>query len=269
MWNYGTPIYARDWDLLIVLDACRPDALAAVADEYEFLPETVPTFQSLGSQSLEWMEKNFTAEFREALLKTAYVSSNVFTRELDCDRFALLDEVWQYGWDDDLGTIPPRAVTDRTVQIARENDPDRLIAHYMQPHEPYRSMGDAGSIKRELDHDLLPEGPIHRLQRGEISYNAVWDAYVDNLRWVLDDVETLLENVDADDVVISADHGEALGEWWCYEHPEYAPVPVLKRVPWVKTSATDERTYEPTLTPSGESLADDEIEGRLKDLGYL
>lgn len=269
VWNYGTPIYERDWDVLVLLDACRPDAIAAVADEYEFLPESVPTHVSLGSQSLEWMEKNFTSEYRTEQSETAYVSSNIFTRELDDESFEFLDEVWRYGWDDDCGTIPPRPVTDRAVAVARDRRPERLIVHYMQPHEPYRSMGSGGSIERTLEHDLLPDGPIHRLQRGELPFEAVWDAYVDNLRWVLDDVELLLENVDAETVAISADHGEAFGEWWCYEHPEYAPVPVLKRVPWIETAATDKRTHEPTRTPEQASLDDGEIADRLHDLGYL
>jgi len=35
----GTNIYERDWDALVVLDACRVDILREVADEYEFIDE--------------------------------------------------------------------------------------------------------------------------------------------------------------------------------------------------------------------------------------
>jgi hypothetical protein len=38
----------------------------------------------------------------------------------------------------------------------------------------------------------------------------VWEAYLDNLRYVLDNIEELLQNVDGK-VVISADHGELFG----------------------------------------------------------
>ena len=43
IWNYGTSVYEEDWDVLIVLDACRPDVLEHLAQEYTFLPETVST----------------------------------------------------------------------------------------------------------------------------------------------------------------------------------------------------------------------------------
>jgi len=33
----GTPIYEREWDVLVVLDACRLDLMEGVADEYEFI----------------------------------------------------------------------------------------------------------------------------------------------------------------------------------------------------------------------------------------
>lgn len=269
-WNYGEAIFEREWDMLIILDACRPDALATVADEYEFLPTgEIPTHTSLGSQSLEWMEKNFSSEYEGEISETVYVTSNVFSRELDEERFAHLDEVWRYSWDDDLGTIPPESVTDRTISIAREENPARLIAHYMQPHQPYRSFANGGRVKRTLNHDAVPNSPIHQLQRGEADRTKVWNAYVDNLRWVLNEVEVLLRNIDAERVVVSADHGEAMGEWWCYEHPEYAPIPTLKRVPWVSTSASDTREYVPTLEPQEANLDDGTVSDRLADLGYL
>jgi len=66
------------------------------------------------------------------------VTGNTWTdRYLDATAFAALDEVWKYAWDDDLGTVPAAAVTDRAVALARERDPERLVVHYMQPHHPF------------------------------------------------------------------------------------------------------------------------------------
>jgi hypothetical protein len=45
------------------------------------------------------------------------------------------------------------------------------------------------------------------------------------------------------------------------------PLDAVKRVPWVETTATDERTYNPDV----EDLSDadeDEIQDRLEALGY-
>ncbi|WP_199180611.1 hypothetical protein [Haloferax marisrubri] len=278
VWNYGTPVYERDWDVLLLLDACRYDLMRDVAagGDYPFL-EAMESVYSAASMSSEWMEKNFADEYDSEVANTAYVSGNPFSRELDGDRFARFDEVWRYGWDDDFGGIPPRRVTDRAIAAGREGDYDRLIVHYMQPHVPFREMPDTSSVnwgdpeenfgvKRGAEGE--ERGIWHRYRDGDLAHDAVWDAYRDNLEWVLDDVALLLENLDADTAVISSDHANAMGEWWCYGHPDYAPVPALKRVPWVETTGTDERTYEPTLEPDEEQLNDDEVSDRLEALGY-
>jgi hypothetical protein len=84
---------------------------------------------------------------------------------------------------------------------------------------------------------------------------------------VLDDVEILLENVDADTVAITADHGEAMGEWGFHSHNIGCPHPIVRKVPWVTTSATDTGSYEPSLEPEAEVEPD--TQAQLKDLGYL
>lgn len=276
-WNYGERIYEREWDVLIILDACRVDLLREVAreSEYTFIDPSFEIFTSVGSMSAEWMTKNFDPDERKTL-QTAYVSGNPFTRDLDPDRFVLLDEVWRYGWDDKFGGIKPRPVTDRAIAAGRETDADRLLVHYLQPHVPFRSLQDVAidwgnpeknfGVKDGVAGD--ERGPWQQYRDGDLSRKHLWDAYRDNLEWVLADVEILLSNLDAKTVVITADHANAIGEWWCYGHPDYVPIPALKKVPWVVTSATDEQTYEPTLdTPTRENEKMD-INERLAALGY-
>jgi len=104
------------------------------------------------------------------------------------------------------------------------------------------------------------------LKSGKIPRKRVWDAYIDNLRLVLDDVEIVLENLDAERVTITADHGEAFGEWGQYSHLSASPLPVVKKVPWVETSASDTNTHTPAAETT-ETTTD--IEDHLADLGYL
>ncbi|MDZ7731077.1 MAG: hypothetical protein U5K37_09360 [Natrialbaceae archaeon] len=87
---------------------------------------------------------------------------------------------------------------------------------------------------------------------------------------MLDDVELLLENVDAETVAISADHGESFGEFWEYGHKTGSLNPYVRRVPWVETSATDTGTYTPTVEPpqEAESESDESVEESLEALGY-
>lgn len=268
---HGTHIYDREWDVLIVLDACRPDALEAVADEYDFLPKRVPTIWSRGSQSLEWMSNTFTYDRESEMEQTTYVTANLYSREFVSDTqpirtnaFDSVDEVWRDEWNKELGTVPPRAVTDRAIRASRGN-PERLIVHYLQPHAPYRSLDTAEAVGLTEDGEIDSHLTVwDRLRLGELSQDEVRAAYRDQLRWVLDDVELLLKSVDGS-VVITADHGELFGESGLYSHPRF-PHPNLRRVPWVNTTAKDSCAYEPE-TPSRDSV-DENVNTRLQRLGY-
>jgi hypothetical protein len=78
-----------------------------------------------------------------------------------------------------------------------------------------------------------------------------------------------LKNLDAENVVITADHGEGFGEYGFYRHVIGCPLPCIRQVPWVKTSAFDHGNYEP-YGPNPESANQTtSAEERLEDLGYL
>ncbi|APE95094.1 alkaline phosphatase family protein [Halodesulfurarchaeum formicicum] len=282
--RFGTPAYEREWDLLVILDTCRTDALAAVADEYDFLDEREAIW-SPGSTSSEWVSHTFDRKYASSISRTAYVTANPHSEEVLRNRllppqyvatpvtwpdwnpvepevFGLLDEVWADSRSERLGITPPEAVTDRAISVGREADVDRIVVHYMQPHAPYI----ADAIESEDPVSETCAEPFEPLRRGEIDQATVWDHYLDNLRLVLDEVTVLLENVDADRVAITADHGEAFGEWGFYEHPVGCPLPAVKRVPWVETTATDQGTRDPPPVTTGP--AEHDVADHLRDLGY-
>ena len=263
----GTNVYERDWDTLVILDACRVDLMREIASEYPFVGG-VESFESVGSMSEEWMRKTFTEEYATEMNRTAYVTANVFSRDtLEKRQFHTLDEVWRYAWDEETGTIPPRAVTDRAIEVSREGDHDRLIVHYMQPHHPF--VGDERLNSVEAD-PFGREGEttaVDALRRGELSRERFWRAYRSNLNTVLDEVAVLLDSHDADDVVLTSDHGDAVGEWGIYDHPAGCLHPVVKNVPWVETSASDTGEYEPEFDDDKKSDVD--IKERLRSLGYM
>ncbi|WP_254769056.1 hypothetical protein [Salinilacihabitans rarus] len=279
----GTHIYDEDWDVLVILDACRLDVLRSVAPEYDFI-ETVDSRWSVGSHSHEWLAQTFSIEYADEISDTAYISGNGHTYEtfvaneyppdetvpicwprwqtVEEDTFGTIDMLWETAHRDQLG-VPPRAITDRTVEVAREADYERVVAHYMQPHIPYI----AGSLEQDREPTDVEAGGWKHLESDGTTYDRVWELYEENLRLVLDDVELLLENVDAETVVITADHGNAFGEYTVYGHPEGFLLPCIKKVPWVVTSGSDEKTYTPTEEYDTEERTD--IESHLQDLGYL
>jgi hypothetical protein len=274
--NYGTNVFDRRWDVLVVLDACRADLLrSVVADgdaETGFLGD-VATVRSVGSSSSEWLENTFGS--RPETARTAMVTGNTWTdRYLEADAFAALDEVWKYAWDDDLGTVPPGAITDRAVALARASEPDRLIVHYMQPHHPFVPdpiAGDDG-MARTGSHSN-DANPWVLLRRGAVTTERVRAAYEANLRYVLPEVRTLIENVSGR-VAVTADHGNLFGEWGLYGHPMCTPVPALLAVPWAETDGDGRRDYTPTIGPPeplpvGRVYGAETDRDRLAALGYL
>ncbi|TMT87284.1 hypothetical protein E2L06_12095 [Haloterrigena sp. H1] len=266
LYSGGEHVYERDWDVLVLLDACRVDLLEEVADEYSFLDDP-QMLTSVGSSSIEWLENTFVDEYTHEMGETAYITGNPFSkRVLSTEDLLVLDEVWRYEWDEKRGTIPARAITDRAITAGRENDCERLIIHYMQPHFP--SVPEP--LSDGMNAETLGDGegwdsPWHRLQRGELDQETLWSSYRENLRYVLDDVTLLLENLDAETVVISADHGNAAGEFGVYGHPK-VPLKPIRNVPWYETTANDTESY----VPEREIGVDQgKIEEKLGALGYL
>jgi len=282
----GTNIFERDWDALIVLDACRVDALRAVADDYEFI-ESVDSVWSVGSTSHEWASKTFTEQYRDEIAGTGYVTGNGYLHQaavrdtyppsggtapvgwpdwnvVDIEDFGHVDQVWQDGRIEQLRTVPPYQLTDRAVEAGRKRDLDRLIVHYMQPHSPYIADAVDG---REVDPNAVEfVEPLGAMRRGELDPELARERYMENLHLVLEEVETLLSNLDAERVAITADHGELFGEYGEYGHPDGLPFPEVRKVPWVTTTATDTGEYEPTIDRNDTEV---DVEEHLADLGYV
>lgn len=263
--GYGESVFEREWDLLVVLDACRPDILKEVSSDYGFIND-VDTMYSKGSYSKQWLQRNFTTKYAKTLAKTAYVTGNPYTSQVETSLLGLCDEVWKYGWDSKLGTIPPRPITDRAITLHREQKFDHLIVHYMQPHFP-SIVKDGFGARIDPEKISTTEKTIfQQLKDGEISREEVWNAYRQNLIYVLNEVRILLSNINAETVVLTADHGNGFGERGIYGHPAHRIHSCLRKVPWMETTATDSRSHIPE-TYSKQSNVD--ASERLSSLGYL
>jgi len=295
--TFGTNIYEEDWDCAIILDACRVDALQQVATEYEFI-EVVESRVSVGSTSKEWIFRTFVNDYLDEVNETTYITDNTFSRDIeanpdgifnyveiketvlgrrrehanklfetkvvDIDDFGGYDPVWKYMSDNNPygSTSLPSDITDKAIHIGRNEDPDRMVIHYMQPHDPF--------LARAIDTGVIEEferRPFDEMRAGNVNREELWDSYLDNLRLVLDEVERLLSNLDAEKVVITADHGELFGDV-LHSHGPGILHPDLRKVPWVETSAqdTDNCSPDPIIRDSEDET---DAEQRLKDLGYL
>lgn len=261
----GRSIFDTEWDLCIILDACRVDELRRLASSYDWLTD-VGSFPSVASCTWDWMPRTFTND--ASLADVAYVTANPFSEQFcDADEFATLDEVWRYAWDDERGTVRPRPVTDRAIHHGRETDADRLLVHYIQPHVPFLVENSQGISRGNFSPNS--ESALDdwdRVTRGELNRKTAIDWYRQTLETALKEVDLLLSNVDANHVVVSADHGEAFGEAGVYGHPSDVDLPCLTTVPYVGTTAADEQSHTPErYDRDGTNPSRDE---QLQALGY-
>lgn len=226
--------------LIIVLDACRYDALNEIGDEY-FDAEIEPVYGTARNTFMwaknAWEKEKYDVRY---LSGAAPINSNL-TDSSDVRLQALYDgfvpsrhldirDVWNEIWEE--GEIPPEEMT----EIALEENKDRMVVHYYQPHAPF-----VGELKTEdvLDEELkkdhdLDERMWNRAESGEITDDELWDLYVSNLRRAMESVKELVEKTDYENVVITADHGEALGEYGVYGHPKHIDHPKVTVVPWMR-----------------------------------
>jgi hypothetical protein len=266
----GENIYEKEWDILILLDCARVDMMEEVADDYQFLTQ-IEDHPTLGTSSVEWMQTTFTGEYTKEMGNTVYITANPNSDECLSSRgFQHLEEVWRDGWDSDIGTIPARSVTDRAIAFHRELNPQRMIIHYMQPHPPFVPRSDievTDVSKPDMEKEKMNVAELHN--DAGYTFDQLWEAHMQNLEYVLNDVELLLSNIDADRVIISADHGQALGESGVWGHPRSISLDVVRRVPWCVTSASNTDEYDPDFEMSyTSSISSELVEERLEYLGY-
>ncbi len=271
----------EDWDYLLILDACRYDIFERVYRDY--LDGDLEKRVSRGSSTPDWLAKTFSGQTEFTyfsanpyvnskglpLNKSFWGSSCKYTWK-PTDHFSEIVDVWDFGWDDRLGTVPPRNVND--AFLSRPDD-TRTIIHYIQPHSPYLAAGrgirlkqirsgiegkginpDGNGIMPSLGRWMVPR--LERLIRRKRSImklgmwldmgpKAILSAlfsggkdilqsyYEDNMRSVLKCASRLIEEIEGK-VVVTTDHGEAFGEQGVWEHPIETHIPVLVQVPWLE-----------------------------------
>jgi len=314
-YQVGTNIFDREWDALVVLDACRTDSLSEFSGSMPWLND-VEQMRSVGSMSSEWVLKTFTQDHLDEIRNTAFISRNVWSQRIfdqEIHKNSEISKARKYdiiqkgypNWnpvssadfqhyervqpianqDDRIhpeSTSVPHIVTDRAITVGREMDFDRLIVWYRMPHIKFFAdaidwVADETSIETlmsgpEVRRELTPEERSYGVvMNGDASSEKVRDLYNQNLRFVLEYVNILLQNLDADDVVVSADHGEGLGDglgqFW--SHPYGYPFSPIKTVPWAETTAQDEHTYEPRYDELSRDPVEEEQRQLLKDMGYI
>lgn len=225
-----------DWDILIILDACRFD----IFKKTNTIPGKLEMRISYSTDTGEWRDDHFDKDYSNIV----YISGNPLIRTKAFENnekkvpYFHLEPVWFYGWDEKLKTIPPDIVTIKALELNQKYPNKKMVVHYMQPHHPFigeYSLEEDGylGVIRTAQEKTAPDSweTVYQKQKdGIYSYKQMVRAYTDNLKLVLGKLKPLLKLNKK--VIITADHGDCFGEGGIRAHPRATYVPLLTNVPW-------------------------------------
>lgn len=269
----------QDWDNLVIFDACRHDLFERVIGTDQF--DSYETVTSLGSNTGEWTVRNFRDEEHQSEFgDTVYVTGNIsVSRRIDGGNFHDIYDVWRAGFDETIGAVPPEAVVEAARGAYSEYPHKRLVVHILQPHCPFLDRKDETytSDVFEPPNEQETDYVWHDLAQGNVSLDALIEAYGETLRIGWEAAEPLIDELDGR-TVVSSDHGNMYGERpWpylmpIYAHPTKTRPKELVEVPWAVLEAEGDRRRITDGGVSGSSADDDidaeTLEIQLEALGY-
>lgn len=263
----GSGIFNKDWDNLIILDACRYDYFDELAD----LPGMTTYRYSLAPATYQFIRANFT---EKKVHDTVYVSSNGWFLQLkdeigaEVHKFInLLSDEKSIEQSGEETKVPsPEAVTTHALRAFQDYPNKRLIVHYLQPHHPF--IGPRGKQYSDLDSSSLVE-VVDASKKGD---KKLQYAYRENLEIVLEEIELLLKQLEGK-TVVTADHGEMLSDRHDYwpskdygHHPGIFNDATVK-VPW-HVYENGERREPISEDPGPSKIVDADLDEHLHNLGY-
>lgn len=274
-----TPILDKEWDTLIILDACRADLFSEVITNKsaDLNHDNFRTVQSNASATNEWLRRNFGSSHGDIV----YVSGNPMVTRHRADSFYKLIDVWRNAYDTTTSIVSPQQVTNQGIAMWNKHPNKRIIIHYMQPHYPFIEHPELNYANFSFEDLNLRDDGYDReninsiwdaLAQGQVDKNEVWEAYRENLVSVFTELNTILSETD-DRVVVTSDHGNLLGEYsWpvpvrTFGHPPNLRQRGLIEVPWVVREGRRRNITRGTV--SSEAVASsEEVTDRLSSLGY-
>jgi len=264
----------ENWGTAVILDACRYDMFKSTYPEYI---EGGRLERRTGATcTTHWLR----SVFRENNNDLIYVSGNPWINSVTgwdgfnpSEKFEEIWDVWDWAWDEERETVPPKYVTKAALRARKEHPDKRIIAHYLQPHYPYldgtvpekvrmyfegvngRSNGSGhitSSLGKFVDRSLerwlgrsrhwglreflkVDTNRVEEYLWRKYSADQLKSLYEKNLRRVLSEVSKLLDRSE-ERVIITSDHGEAFGEKGDFFHPYGTKNPVVRHVPYWRPS---------------------------------
>ncbi len=266
--NKKVDIVKEPWDFLVILDTCRYDIFKQVYRDF-FKCGKLKRALSPANHTREWLIKCFPDKYEDIVYISGNPNINskivmksggkVFSAK---EHFFKIIDVWNYGWDESIGQVPPKQINKAFHKYYLKYPNKRFILHYQQPHFPWISIGGEPKSfqdkykkiynnavkrikKRHIIKEIIPHvfwWKLHEILKTPPESNrekhyrlygrkGMIDAYTKDLELGLKHVKFLTDYIDGY-WLITADHGEQLGELGIYAHPPYGRLKKQYEVPW-------------------------------------
>ena len=131
----------EQWDIAIILDACRYDVFKEVYEKYLPVGRLEKRFGA--SDTLDWLRSVFNGNVMNDVV---YVSAHPGINSKGVEwvdfnatkRFHKVYDAWLSAWSWSIGTSLPAEVAEVAIRAINEYPDRKKIIHFMQPHFPYR-----------------------------------------------------------------------------------------------------------------------------------
>jgi hypothetical protein len=224
-------LLSEPWNALLVLDAARADVTCARWKRFR-------KARALGGITHEWCAKLWGICAPLVHLTANPVVTYEWLRTVPRPEGVTVADIWRERWQEfgehGVGSVHPDAVNTYVHKwLAEHGRPERLVVHYLQPHAPY-----IGKHMLPFKGGNIVQGPSSRndmavpeaIRRGVMSWADLRRCYEDNLALAMPYALQLAEQLRGR-VIVTSDHGEALGEGDRYGHAG-VHWPELWEVPW-------------------------------------
>ena len=235
-------IFEKPWNTFIVLDSCRL---------YEFYYHALKLMKkkcrlesrfSTGGDTEEFLSTQMCGkDFSDTTILTANPMLNngwLTKKGYEPIKAKNIEPVWDYGWDEELGTVPPKSMMDAFYKF---KDEDKLIMWFMQPHWPFIE-GDKLLMKKDID--MWKENPKYYQGNSEKSCwwalrNGLTDIYTVSYYYklslinIMSYVNEIVKNRKGT-IIITSDHGNT---YECpFGHNKELDLLEVRAVPWLTVS---------------------------------
>lgn len=229
-------IFSYDWDNLVILDACRQDT-------FEEVTGMSGSRITKSSMSRGFVKENFSKGDYSDIV---YITANPFFAEENFEKltgrkpedvFHEVFHTYETDWDEEEHTVMPESVY-RDAETAEKLFPDKKkIIHFMQPHHPFIGFDMVEKGFEDIIEKGIDKSEWDLAMRGEIDHETVYSAYRENLKKAMPYVSKIAGFEGK--TMVTADHGNMMGENGLYWHPPKSSARALRHVPMVDFQPED------------------------------